>query len=183
MSRRGTGITRRRWIEAGQVLLRSHGIDGVKIGALTQGLGVSSGSFYHHFENVEDYYRALTDYYAKEQWAQILEEAQADKYEVPVERLRAIGRVSAKTQFAKLAYAMRAWANSSVEAARAVRAFDKVGFAYLEKQLREMGFSRADAKVRAFLLIAAGSVEFDTRLTGLPESTLREVGLEVLTRE
>ncbi len=183
MSRTGTGVTQLQWIEAGQSVLRTQGISGVRIGALTKKLGVSSGSFYHHFKNMDAYHHALTEYYAKEQWQRILDQAGANNLGTPVERLKAIGRTSARTHFAKLAYAMRAWANISAQAAAAVQEFDLIGFGYLESQLREIGFAKTDAKVRAFLMIAAGSVEFDAGLTGLSEKTLRDVGFEILAKK
>jgi len=49
------------WIQAGQELLRERGISAIKLAALTERLGVSTGSFYHHFADFEQYLGALAD--------------------------------------------------------------------------------------------------------------------------
>ena len=46
-------LGRNDWIASGQVILRKSGISAVKLSALTARLGVSIGSFYHHFTNFD----------------------------------------------------------------------------------------------------------------------------------
>ncbi len=181
MSRSGTGVTRTQWIEIGQELLRRDGIEGVKLTALTKLAGVSSGSFYHHFPTIDDFLKALADYYATEQWPKLIALAEEHKPTDPSSRLRALGLVSRDTQFKELVLAMRAWANSSRDAANAIRAFDQMGFPHVVKELKAMGFSPKQAKVRAFLMIASSSVEFDLDLTGLSEQELGRIGFDLLT--
>ena len=45
-----------------------------------------------------------------------------------------------------------------------------------------MGFSPKQAKVRAFLMIASSSVEFDLDLTGLSEQELGRIGCDLRMR-
>ena len=77
MSRLGTGLSRTDWLDEGQRLLRGRGIEGVSIRALTDGLGVSKGSFYHHFKDLDDYLATLADYFSNEQMIDFFERALA----------------------------------------------------------------------------------------------------------
>ena len=80
MGRRGT--SRRDWVEAGQALLIEGGIDAVKLSRLTCALGVSTGSFYHHFGSFDDYLTALAEFYGAEQ------------ARVPIDEAREMGAVA-----------------------------------------------------------------------------------------
>jgi len=57
-------LTRKDWILAGQDMLRAEGIAGLKLASLTGRLGVSTGSFYHHFADFEDYLGAVAEYFS-----------------------------------------------------------------------------------------------------------------------
>ncbi|MFK7914108.1 MAG: TetR/AcrR family transcriptional regulator, partial [Pseudomonadales bacterium] len=83
-----TGKTRQDWVHGGQRLLIKGGINAVKLRALTQQLGVSSGSFYHHFKNFDVYLTALADYYGTEQAQQLFLEARDDSGDDPARLLR-----------------------------------------------------------------------------------------------
>src|SRR6476661_8934302 len=54
-------LSRRDWILAGQEILREHGVSGVKLAQLTRRLNVSTGSFYHHFSNFDEYLGATAE--------------------------------------------------------------------------------------------------------------------------
>ena len=50
-----TGKTRTDWVEAGQALLIDGGIEAIKLQRLTSHLQVTSGSFYLHFRNLDEF--------------------------------------------------------------------------------------------------------------------------------
>ncbi len=73
--------TRRDWLDAGLRLLAEVGADDLTIEALTVTLGVTKGSFYHHFGAFQDYKEALLDHFEREGTVKIiaqLEEAGSD---------------------------------------------------------------------------------------------------------
>jgi len=47
------GLKREDWIDAAYRMLYRQGVDGVRVEVLARWLGVTTGSFYHHFENRE----------------------------------------------------------------------------------------------------------------------------------
>jgi AcrR family transcriptional regulator len=54
------------WLEAGLDVLATGGVDALTIDRLAQGLGVTKGSFYHHFKTQADYRDALLAFW--ESW-------------------------------------------------------------------------------------------------------------------
>lgn len=52
-------VTREAYVEAGLALLGDEGPAGLKLGALVRRLGVTTGSFYHHFDSMGGFRDAL----------------------------------------------------------------------------------------------------------------------------
>jgi len=55
-----------RWIDEGMAVLREQGIDGVRVDRIAVRLGLTKGSFNHHFRGVGEYHRALLQRYERE---------------------------------------------------------------------------------------------------------------------
>ena len=55
------------WLEAGLAALAAQGVAGVRIGPLCRELGVTTGSFYHHFAGRADFLEALIDHWCESQ--------------------------------------------------------------------------------------------------------------------
>ena len=141
------------WLRAGQTLLRRGGASAVKLQALTDELGLTTGSFYHHFSGMADYLDELARYYGADQPAQsrlIIDDPD------PIERLRNLDAFSRGDKMQALDAAMRDWAVTSEVAADAVRAADAALLRFVEKAFADLGFGRAEARTRALLLISAG---------------------------
>jgi AcrR family transcriptional regulator len=168
---------RERWLLAGQDLLRRGGTDAVKLQALTAELGLTTGSFYHHFPGMAAYLDELARYYGAEQVVGHLDTiGEAD----PLTRLRRLAEISSGDRMGPLDAAMRDWAGSNPLAATAVREADKILLRYVEQAFRELGFQRRDAQLRATLLFAAGVA----RIHPPWRPAIRSIDdvLEVLTR-
>lgn len=52
------------WLQQGLHTLAEDGLKGLKIDRLADRLGVTKGSFYHHFQNSQDYEKQLIAYWA-----------------------------------------------------------------------------------------------------------------------
>jgi AcrR family transcriptional regulator len=144
---------RERWLLAGQSLLRRGGVAAVKLQALTTELGLTTGSFYHHFAGMGPYLDELARYYGAEQVGHNL--ATITETE-PRARLRRLAAISRDDRMGSLDAAMRDWAGSNPVAAEAVREADELLLRYVEQAFRDLGFSRRDAQLRALLLFSAG---------------------------
>lgn len=61
------------WLNSGLSLLVTHGVSGLTIDGMCQALGVTKGSFYHHFKNLQDFKGQLLTH-----WKQIDTQEVAD---------------------------------------------------------------------------------------------------------
>ena len=149
--------SRRDWLVAGQRLLRAGGPDAVRLAGLTESLGVTTGSFYHHWSNMDEYLDALADYFGAEQLEEGLALARATH---PMDRLERLASLSWDRRMAALDRAMRSWATSNRRAAAAVRTADRVLLEFVETAFLDLGFERPEARVRACLLFSAGVAHY-----------------------
>lgn len=136
------------WLYAGQELLRQGGAAAVKLQPLTAEIGLTTGSFYHHFSSMADYRDQLAQFYGQDRKVEL---AEFDHLE-PRERLRAIGSITVSARLVPLDAAMRDWAGSNSLAAEAVRAVDEELMHYLSATFVELGYPRREARARSLLL-------------------------------
>jgi AcrR family transcriptional regulator len=162
MGRRGT--SRRDWLQAGQALLVGGGIDAVKLQALTCRLGVSTGSFYHHFGSFDAYLTALAEVYGAEQARLPIDEARARVGDDPVALLREATLIFSDRSMRQLNVAMRAWAHSDARALAAIRRYDEMLMAELDAVFTALGYDELAAKARTLVMMALATVDVDRRL-------------------
>lgn len=56
-------MTRDRWLDEGMTVLREQGVAGVRVDRIAARLGMTKGSFHHHFAGIDDYRQALLQRY------------------------------------------------------------------------------------------------------------------------
>jgi len=154
-SARTSDLTPAAWLEAGQSLLRRGGLRALKLRPLAEELRVSTGSFYHHFRDFDDYQGQLARYFAEDQVSDLiaaLERATPD----PIARIRLLGQTVRRRGASRLAVAMRAWAESDSRARTAVERHDTLMLDFLSRCLTAAGFTREEAEIRAYGLITLG---------------------------
>lgn len=154
-SSRSPDLTPRDWLEAGQSLLRRGGLRALKLRPLAEELKVSTGSFYHHFRDFDDYQGKLAAYFAEDQVSDLIAALERATPE-PIERIRLLGQTVRRRGSSRIAVAMRAWAESDPRALTAVQRHDALMLDFLARSLMGIGFSRAEAEVRAYGLITLG---------------------------
>jgi AcrR family transcriptional regulator len=154
----GAALGRRDWLEAGQRLLRSSGVAGLKLRALADTLGISTGSFYHHFSDFDAYLVALAKYYSGEQLAAniatVLREAHA-----PHDRIVRASALARETSLPELMTAMRAWARRDARVAPEVAVLEQGLMDFLARCFEGLGFTPDQATTRAFVMLSAASSE------------------------
>jgi len=144
---------RRRWLVAGQQLLRDGGIPAVKLLALVDRTGLTTGSFYHHFGSMAVYLDELASFYGSERPPELLERIDATD---PRARLEQLERLAHDERMRPLDRAMRDWAGSNDAAASAVRASDEHLLRFMEAAFGDLGHARDDARLRAIVLLSVG---------------------------
>jgi AcrR family transcriptional regulator len=156
-----TGKTRTDWVKAGQALLIEGGIDAVKLHRLTCQLDVSTGSFYHHFESLDEYLSVLAEFYGSEQAQLLFNEARAQAGEDPELLLKEATVLFGRGSMRQLNIAMRAWAHGDDRARAAVRRYDALLSDYLDQIFRSLGFDELAAKSRTLIMMGLASLDFD----------------------
>ena len=154
-SARPPDLTPRDWLDAGQTLLRRGGLRALKLRPLADELGVSTGSFYHHFTDFDAYQGRLAGYWAQGQLTELIEAIRRAEA-APVGRIRRLAQVVRRRGLSRLSIAMRAWADSDPRAAQAVERHDAVMLGFLTDCVEANGVARADAAVRAYALMTLG---------------------------
>ena len=131
MARRtGVQVGPVQYFDAAMELLAAGGPAELKIGTLCTALGVTSGSFYHHFGGWSGFVRALLEHWETEQTARIVELTRSATDD-PVERLDVLKRLAVTLPHAAEA-AIRAWAALDRDVATALRRIDDRRLAALE---------------------------------------------------
>jgi AcrR family transcriptional regulator len=116
-----TATPRSYFDEALRVLARE-GRNGLRIGRLCAALGVTSGSFYHHFGGWDGFVAALLEHWEREEVGRIVELVNAS--DDPLERVRRMKHL-ALTVPHEAETAIRAWATVDPVVEAAQRAVDR----------------------------------------------------------
>jgi AcrR family transcriptional regulator len=122
MPRKPAGqVAPEQYFQAAMAILAAEGAAGLKIGTLCRALGVTSGSFYHHFEGWPGFVAGLLEYWESEQTQRIARLAQANP--------EPFGRVDLLKQLATglphdAEAAIRAWATLDTEVDKVQRRVD-----------------------------------------------------------
>ena len=168
------------WVNGAVMALGNGGIDAVRIEPLAKALGVSKGSFYHHFANRRALLLALLDQWEQLGTSAIIEETEGASDD-PAVRLGALVRISCTPDPLgdAIETSIRAWASSDDIARQAVARVDHRRLDYVTTLLCSTGMKRPVAKRRAamFYRIIIGDTTW--RTAGGPAHTKRE--LEELT--
>jgi AcrR family transcriptional regulator len=107
--------TRSDWLQAGLAAVADDGPDGLRIDRLCRRLGVSKGSFHHHFAGAGDFKRALLDAYETLVVEALNDAIKQTEAVTPQQSLAGLTAAITSTQSfyrPELEVSMRAWAFS-----------------------------------------------------------------------
>lgn len=163
--RASDSLTREDWISGAWDMLGERGMDGVRVEPLARRLGVTKGSFYWHFKDRGELLEALLS-----RWFSIWDEQMSADMKIaedPADRIWAlfesvIGRV---TRGQTVALRMLSHTDSGL--ARRIEERDNQRLSFLMAQLRQIGFSAEEARVRGQVYQAIMTGEY-LRSGGLP---------------
>lgn len=164
------------WVAAGLDALAQGGIDAVRVEPLATQLGVTKGSFYHHFANRRALHLAMLDAWERVGTTAIIDEIEAETLE-PIDRLRRLAHrtVLGGADNDVIENGIRAWAAADEFAAAATARVDGRRLAYVQGVLRDAGLSSAVAGRRARLLYRVMIGEFTWRSSGGPAMTRADI--------
>lgn len=170
------------WVAAALEIMAAEGIGAVKIQRLCDELGVTKGSFYWHFKDLDAFLDAIA-----EQW-RLGEGTFRSRLDAAMRSDPKGGLQNAVSAFldhrlGRLERAMRDWSRTDGRARAAIRAADERTFGALVTGFESLGFSREDADVRAKILFYAGVGFGDVGPIGDRSEPARQLGtlVELLT--
>lgn len=137
------------WLAAGLKILGQDGIGGLTIQRMTAELGITKGSFYHHFANIGDYQERLVTYWADQYLSTSARppvggEAGLALLDTIMEE--AFGAVTEPE------IAIRAWAHQDEMVQAAVEQVDAARHAFVLGVFREVAGDEGQARLMADML-------------------------------
>lgn len=168
-------LSKNAWLRHGLLTLAGEGHNGLKVGAMAVGLGVSRGSFYWHFADIDDFRTQLLAAWRKATTDQVIHDldaraAGAGGLQRLLQRTMRPGR--------SLERAVRAWAAEDPQVAAALAEVDSRRLARVETLLTDAGVPADRAGPRAAFLYWAylgQSVVMDPRHNAIPPEALDDI--------
>jgi len=145
-------LGRKDWLDAAMAALAAGGINGVSIERLAVQLGVTRGSFYHHFQDREQLLSAMLDYWV-EHWTEDIRTTLVALNLDARESLLALMRLIRERKAADYDVVFRAWALHDPLARKVVKRVDKIRLDYIRSLFARLGFDELETESRARLLL------------------------------
>ena len=162
------------WLTAALDVLRERGIDGIKIVPLANRLGLTSGSFYWHFKNVQDLLDSVLDHWEHHLTDHIVRDAQ-DFDGSPQDRILNLMLQVIREDAAVPDHAISVWAKSDATAHLTYLRTVQKRFDFAKWMFEQAGFAPEDASARGRLMV--------TSLMGESSNDLKSVdGWEEIVR-
>ncbi len=143
--------TKDQMLDRGLEILAEQGVEGVTIDALCTGLGVTKGSFYHHFKNREHFQATLLEFWLEKHTEH--KKALAKEKETPEERYAKIIEFGGALPH-KLEKNIRAWAMHNSLAAAYQSKVDNTRLDYLQGLLEELIEDKKQARTIATIVLS-----------------------------
>ncbi len=137
------GLNRSAYYEAGLDLLAEAGHGGLTIAALCGRLGVTKGSFYHHFVDMAEYVELLLDHWETEHATRLI--ALSESVTDPVERFDLLQGIAVGLPHGAEA-AIRAWSWNSHTVAAVQERVDRARLVHLTRAGVDAGLPPVRAK-------------------------------------
>jgi AcrR family transcriptional regulator len=145
-------LTAHDWLKQGLKTLAQSGPEGLKAELLAKSLGVSRGSFYWHFKDINAFKMALL-----ERWKAIITDNTIADLAAHTERQDRLAEIMRRAFSLDdcLEQAVRRWSFQSKAVRHAVAAVDDVRIDYLKALLVDAGLSESAASARSVFIYSA----------------------------
>jgi AcrR family transcriptional regulator len=140
-------LNRQDWLSAGLEALAAEGPDGLRIMSIAEQLGVTKGSFYWHFRNLDEFQLSLLEEWEQRHTQQIIQYVEKKGGDSST-KLHNLMNATVGAD-ARLALAIRSWANTHAVAREAQDRVDHDRVVYLTRLLTPLGWSVGEAQTLA----------------------------------
>jgi AcrR family transcriptional regulator len=146
------------WLEAALEVLSRQGGARIRIRGLCAELGVTTGSFYAHFEGRDDFVLSVAKFWQRSSTTEIIELSRHAPGD-PRSQLIALAEGIIEQDLARYDVAIRAWAAQEPAVASIVRQVDKERLGALRDLLSEAGLRGAELEMTARTFITYYGLE------------------------
>jgi AcrR family transcriptional regulator len=161
------------WTARALQLLVDEGVGAVKVARLCRELGVTKGSFYWHFDDLEALKKAVADRWCADTNAALSEMSSLGDLP-PLERIRIMATQLVDDRSWSVERALRDWARSDTQVAATIAQSEQHVFALVQQALEQLGHDPRSARMRAGLLTYAG-IGFAHGQQSLPKPTIDDI--------
>ncbi|MEN7551186.1 TetR/AcrR family transcriptional regulator [Rapidithrix thailandica] len=141
-------LTKENWLDEGFKILSEFAQNKIRIMYLCERLGVTRGSFYHHFTSIENYIDALLKKWEQENTYSFIEKA--NEGEAPVEKLSILSQLVLQNNHS-IEAAIRSWGFYDPIVKSYLERVDQSRLKYLEEILLALGYKKQEAWLTAKL--------------------------------
>ncbi|MGP3975678.1 TetR/AcrR family transcriptional regulator [Streptomyces sp. 8N114] len=167
--------SRHDWLEEGLRILSEDGAPALTIERLTTRLGLTKGSFYHHFKGMTGFKTDLLAYYETEHTSRYIADVErvGDTAAARLHRLMDLV-LDSKGDSDRLEIAVRAWAFQDAEVRALQERVDRLRIEYLQSLARDLGGADSTSVplARLFYLLLVGAQQV---VPPVPAEDLREI--------
>lgn len=154
-----TRLTRDDWIQAALKMLADGGITAVTVATIAPGLGITSGSFYHHFKDRKELFHEMLEFWLKKWTTDLRDDLTALELD-GIQSLKALQQLIKHRRATEFDVAIRSWALHDSMAQEAVAKADKIRLDFVRNQFRKMGFEGLDLENRSRLFLYYQTMSF-----------------------
>ena len=141
-------LTKKDWLEEGFKILTGFAQDKLKILYLCKRLGVTRGSFYHHFTSIENYVSELMEAWEEQNTIEFIRVASQGK--TFDEKIELLDEQVINSDFS-LETSIRSWSFYHPTVKKHLEKVDRIRLSFLENIFEESGLSPEEAKLKAKL--------------------------------
>ncbi|NIA00447.1 TetR family transcriptional regulator [Massilia sp. CCM 8734] len=165
---------RQSWLGAGLQALADDGPEGLRIMTIAQKMGVTKGSFYWHFKNLEDYQSALMEEWEQVHTQQVMDIVDQEDVDVGSK----LGKLftGGPPHLFTLGRAIRAWSMTNEQVRQVQERVDRKRVDYVAHLLTDIGWPADQAPVIARWNYCAF---IGHAAIGAPEMSEAEIGIVV----
>jgi AcrR family transcriptional regulator len=169
-------VTRTDWLDTGLKVLAKEGAPAVTIERLTELMGLSKGSYYHHFKGVGGFRTALLEHFEAQFTARLINTVeQQPNADAATNLARLLDLVLADPASVRLEIAVRAWALQDAEARAAQERVDQARTNYLKQLCKGLHSKKVDDPDRLARLLYLILVGAEQVLPPVPKGELRDL--------
>ena len=140
-------FNREAWLQAAMEVLAREGQAKLRVETLANDLGVTKGSFYHHFENREDFVRSLLAYWSSAFTDWVIGEVKGVDRPASEQLLKLMQTIQ-REGLDRYDNAFRSWAAQDPSVAKEVEKVDLARYEFVRLLFSEMGFEGQDLEDR-----------------------------------